>query len=243
MPSIFQSSAAGEILLERGREARGRGGEHRPHGWPTRSVNARSAATTSVGRLPSAAAPQRGLRDLGERSAQLMRPSDLRGRDAGRLGHRVGHDALERALPQVTGDQPDQELPLALRRAPDQPGEQRPAPGLRAGPGERADRLERGVGLGQRQRRLTRWRVCASSAPRPRRRGQAGVGRPRHPPCSGARAGPGRPGVGKAHQRRVTDPDLALRQVARQERDRDRHLVDRDPGQQVRDLVDLRLPA
>ena len=150
MPSIFHSSAAGEIFSRAASRLGAEAASMGRTGWPTRSVKARSAAIDRSAVAVSGCAKRR-LGDLGERSAQLVGPAHLRGRSAGRLGHRVGHDALERALPQVTSDQPDQELPLAVRGPPDQAREQFAPPGLRAWPCEGADLLERGVGLGQVQ--------------------------------------------------------------------------------------------
>ncbi len=56
MPSIFHSSAAGEIFSSAAARLGAEAASIGRTGWPTRSVNARSAATTSSV-LPSAAAP------------------------------------------------------------------------------------------------------------------------------------------------------------------------------------------
>ena len=90
-----------------------------------------------------------------------MGAAHVRARHASRPGDRVRHHAVERALPQVTGQQPDQELALSLRR-PAQQARQQPAPlSLRALPGQRADLAERRVGLGQSQL----WLGTGSPAP------------------------------------------------------------------------------
>ena len=82
-----------------------------------------------------------------------MSSADLGGGHARRFRDGLDHDALQGTLPQVAGQQPEQELPLVLRRPLDEPGQEVPPAGLRTWPGQLADPLERRIGLGQRQRR------------------------------------------------------------------------------------------
>ncbi len=79
MPSIFHSSAAGEIFCKRRLQARCRGGEHRPHGLADAQRERPQRRDDVLGTAVRRGA-ERGLRDLGERSAQLVGPADLRGR-------------------------------------------------------------------------------------------------------------------------------------------------------------------
>src|SRR5258708_31177344 len=74
------------------------------------------------------------------------------------------------------------------------------------------------------------WPACPKSPPTPR------PSRRRRPGPSGRR-------VWQAHQGRIPDAYLPLGEVARQERNRDRNFINRDPRQQLSDLVDLRSSA
>ena len=69
-------------------------------GRPTSRRTASSAST------PPASASGRGRR---EPAGEHERPADARGRDLGRRGDRVQHHALQRALPELAGEQPDEE--------------------------------------------------------------------------------------------------------------------------------------
>src|SRR5262249_10342506 len=85
---------------------------------------------------------------------------------------RIGHDALEGALSEIAGQQPDQELPLAFRGAPEELAEQPPPLRLRARPGDGPDRVERHVDVGQGKAR------AGGRGVRPARLVPAGGGRP-----------------------------------------------------------------
>jgi len=61
-----------------------------------------------------------------------------------------GHDALQRALAQLAGQQANQEPLLVRSGAAEQLADQRLARGRRTLPGHRPDRAEPGVHLGQR---------------------------------------------------------------------------------------------
>jgi hypothetical protein len=78
--------------------------------------------------------------------------ADFGRRHARGLGDGVDHDSRQGALPQVPGQQPEQELALALGCPADQASEQLAPPALRARAGQDADLPEDGVYLGQRQR-------------------------------------------------------------------------------------------
>ena len=153
MPSIFHSAAAGLIRPRAAAMSGADAASIGRAGRPTRSVKPRRAASArSAGELAGGGAgpvpPSAAWATSGSDPPSWCARADLLGRDARGPGDRVGHDALERALPEIAGQQPDQELPLALGGPGEQPGEQ-PAPlGLRAGPGHRADRPERGVDVG-----------------------------------------------------------------------------------------------
>ncbi len=104
--------------VQGGGDVRRRGGEH----GPDRPAHDQREAAQRGQRLGAA---QRRLRHRGQRPAQLVRAPDLlRGHRRG-LGHRVGHHALERALAEVTGQQPDQELAFAHRGPAEELGQQR----------------------------------------------------------------------------------------------------------------------
>ncbi len=132
--------------------------------------------------------------------------------------------------PQVAGQQPDQELPLVLGGLGQQLAQQLAPVGLRAGPGERADGAEGRVGLGQRQRGDRGGRRIGGRAGA--RAGAAGAG-PAPP------AGRGRRRPEQVHDGGVADADLALGQLAGQERDRDRDLPGGDLAEQRGDLGHL----
>ena len=144
-----------------------------------------------------------------------MRAADLLGRDAGGLRDRFGHHALERTLPEIAGQQADQELPLAVGRPGKQRGELLPPQRDRPGSGHRADRGERLVDLGQRERGRITTVICPGS-----------VGGPE-----------------QLADRRVPHADLPLQQLAGQERHGDRDLARLGPRQKRRDLCDFRVPG
>ena len=80
-----------------------------------------------------------------------MSPANQVSRHAGCPRDGLGHDASQGALPEVSGQQPDQERALAVSRAAQQRAEQ-PAPlGLRALAGNCPDGLKRRISAGQRQ--------------------------------------------------------------------------------------------
>jgi len=145
-----------------------------------------------------------------------MSPPDFLRRNARRPGHRVGHDALERALPQIAGQQPDQELSLALRGAAEELGQQPPPFRLGTGPGDGTDRLERDVDVGQGEGRR-----CGP-----------GLRHARIIPNAGA-------DPEQSSERRVSDADLPLQYLSGKEGHRDLHLARRHMTQQRRDLLDL----
>ncbi len=112
---------------------------------------------------------------------QQQRPAYLAGRDAGRRGHRVDHDALQGSLPQL----PDQQLaqePLLDAGGPPEEVRQHAAPrGLGARAGLGSDLLQRGVDLGHgerigvsRRRRLTQRRPAHADLALPELAGQVG---------------------------------------------------------------------
>ena len=127
---------------------------------------------------------------------------DLRGGDLGGLRHRLDHDPLERALAQLPGEQLDQERALALGRPPPERGEQAPPLRLRARAAHLADggecHIRLGNGHGRSRNRSGRFRD------RPRVLA---------------------PGAQQVPERRVPDSDLALAQLAGQERHGERYFV------------------
>jgi hypothetical protein len=216
----------GRDLRQRRGDAGRRGGEHRTD----RPANPqRERAQRRYGLLRSGGRrAQRGLRHLRQRSAQLVSAADLVGRHACRAGHGLRHDPLERALAEITGQQPDQELALGLGGATQQAGQQQAALRLGSGPGRRADRAERAVGFGQGEDGLRRGH------------GRQLAGAVLVPSCLRP------PGCRRAQQVRqggIPDADLPLSQLAGQERDRDGHLGGRHAAEQIGDLADLRATA
>ena len=94
--------------FERSRDVRRRLREHRLDRLQQRQPERRE---------PFAARRQRRGGDVSEVAGQHQRPPHLAGRDAGRLRERVGHQCLQRPLPQLAGQQPCEELLLRLGRA------------------------------------------------------------------------------------------------------------------------------
>jgi len=81
-----------------------------------------------------------------------MGAAHLLGRDPGGAGHGLGHHAFQGALVQFPRQQADQELPLVVAGPAEQARQQPSALRLRARPGDLADHLEHGIGLGHRER-------------------------------------------------------------------------------------------
>ena len=191
-----------ELPLHRGRlaladlgqrfgDARRAGRQHRPH-WPADLQPERAQRLAPAG--------QRRGRHRPQRAAQHHGPAYVGGRHRGGAGHRVGHHPFQRALAQLTGQQPGQELLLGPRGPAEQLTDQGPPRRRRPLPGHRADRREGRVHLGQAQCRR---------------------GRGREPVL---RCWPGGTGPQNLPQGRPADPDLPLRQLSGQVPDRDRHL-------------------
>jgi hypothetical protein len=126
-------------LGQRVPEGRRAGREHRPD----------RAADLQAERAQRLTAPaQRGGGHHAQRTAQHHGPADLRHRHLSGPGDGVGHDALQRALAQLAGQQADQEPLLVRCGAAEQLADQRLARGRRTLPGHRADRAEPRVHLG-----------------------------------------------------------------------------------------------
>jgi len=101
---------------------------------------------------------ERRAGDRSEVRAEHQRAPDGRRRDLRGPSHRLQHQALERALPHLAGEQTAEEPLLVLGRPPEQLGECGSARGLRSRAGSRADpaqgrvhreQLERGTGFGR----------------------------------------------------------------------------------------------
>ena len=108
----------------------GRGlGEHRPD---------RTADLERKAVERGAALGQRGGGDGRQIAAQHRRPPHRRRGDVGGLGDRVGHDAEQRALPQLAAEQATQERLLGAVAAANRLVEQRPG-----GPGSPGPRPRR----------------------------------------------------------------------------------------------------
>ena len=133
----------GAELVHRGGDVRGRRGEHRAH----RAADLEPERAQRLG-----PAGERGGGHGAEVAAQHQRPPQDGGRHAGGAGGGLGHHALERALAQLAREQRAQEALLALGRPPEQGGERGAPGGLRAGPGQRADRGAGRVDLADGQR-------------------------------------------------------------------------------------------
>ena len=131
--------------LERGADVGRGGGEHGGERAPDLQPHLRQ---------PVGPVGERDRGRLGQVAAERERAAHVGLRHLGGAGDRGGHHARERALAEVAEQQPGQEALLVRVGAREQRGE-RLAPGrLRAGAADRADRAERRVDLGDRQRRL-----------------------------------------------------------------------------------------
>ena len=103
---------------------------------------------------PTRAAPrQRRGRHRGQRAAQHHRPAHVCDRHRRGPGHRVGHDPLQRSLPQLTREQPEQEALLVRGGPAEQLPDQSLAFRRRTLPAHRSDRRKPRVHLAQRKRR------------------------------------------------------------------------------------------
>jgi hypothetical protein len=182
------------VIDGRGAEARerlggalGRVGEHRMHGPEELEAEARE---------PRGTVGQRGFRDGASVTGQHDGTAHLAGGQSGRLRERFDEQPFERPLAELADDEATEEVLLGWRRA----GEKRAelAAALRGGSGSAParDALERGVDLGERQRRR------GGGIARVRRRGR----RP-------AEADPALPGL--AGEESHADPDLVRRERAR----------------------------
>jgi hypothetical protein len=141
--------------LERRVEVVARRGEHRLHG------------SQQLERDPAQARGAVGERDRGhgaEVAPQHHCALHVGARQVGRLGHRVGHHAGQRALADVAEQQRGQEPLLGLGRPREQVAHGVAARRLRAGAGQRSHARERvlDVGHGQRLPRSGRRRVSQS---------------------------------------------------------------------------------
>ena len=151
-----------------------------------RPTSSRTAASASSPPARAVAAT------VGQAARQHERAAQHRGGDAGRGRDRVEHHALERALAQLAGEQPDEEGLLLGRGRAEQPGQQRPraAPRTRRRTWRRARRARR------------RRRAPAARAPRRARSGSRTAGAsPRRPGPAGsprrATRSPARPRRGR----------------------------------------------
>ena len=131
-------------------------------------------------REPLAALGQRGGGD----GAQVAREHQPRAgpRRPGRRppARRLDHHALERALPQLAGEEPREELLLRPRRAGEKAGELLAPRRLRARPGRRSDLAQRRVHLEHGRARAARpAREDDRAAPPSRRRSARAAARPR----------------------------------------------------------------
>ena len=113
IPSIFHSTAAGDIRSMAAPMV-GRGGrQHRPQRASYPQREGPQGGQRAVGVRPAGPA-KRGLGYLGQRAAQLMSTADQGGRHPGCPRDGLRHDALLGALPEVPGQQPEQERALAV---------------------------------------------------------------------------------------------------------------------------------
>ena len=101
---------------------------------------------------PGAAAVSGGNAQLRrETPANIAARRISRQRDIGRPRHGLGQDALERSLPQLAEQQPDQELLLVAGRAAEQLAQLLNARGGRSGSGCRLDPVERCIDIHKRR--------------------------------------------------------------------------------------------
>ena len=210
MPSIFHSAAAGDSRSNAdatlGADAASIGRSGRPTCKPTE----RSAAEAADGPW----ACQRGLGHSSEGPAKQIRSADLLGGHFGCTSHRLEHQAVKRALAQVTSEQADQERAFAWRGPLEERRQEPAAVSLRAMPRRRADGCECRIGLGQGQGRPGRpasacwasacWAAASWAGLRAAAVGRSGLA---SCPVSAQQVAEGR----------VPDPDLALAQFAGEE--------------------------
>ena len=99
------------------------------------------------------------------------------GRQAGRAGHRLDHDPLERALAELAGHEPEEELPLVVAEPREQLAQEPP---LRLG-GTLAGRAGDSLRASRPARRARRGSGALRPLGRDRRGGRRGLKRPAHP--------------------------------------------------------------
>ena len=155
IPSSFHSTAAAwpADLGQRLGDARRAGRQHRPH--RPADLQAERAASASLPPASAAAATAPS-----EPRSIIARRTSATGTEAA-PGDRVGHHPFQRALPQLAGQQPEQEPLLGPGGPAEQLTDQRLARRRRPLPGHRPDRGERRVHLGQGQRGRSRGREPA----------------------------------------------------------------------------------
>ena len=122
---------------------------------------------------------ERGLGRGRQVAAEHRRAADVRDRDGGGPGDRLGHDAGQRALAQVAEDQRDEELLLGRGRAAEEALDLLETRASRSRPGERGQALEGGVDLPDGEGGLVGGRGEGRGAPPSPRRSDAGAARPR----------------------------------------------------------------
>ena len=110
------SAPARRRASPRRRPGRPAGPAHRRRRWRSARASARPAGRPAAGTAASASAPPRQRRGGNgrQRAAEHRGAPHVGGREAGRLCHRVGHHAEQRALPQFTAEQAAQEGLLGL---------------------------------------------------------------------------------------------------------------------------------
>ena len=130
--------------LERLRHADGGLREHRLHGAEQLEPEAREAGR---------ALREGDVRDPVQPTREHRRAANLRRRDGGRLRDGLDHDALERALAELTVDEPAEQQLLGLGRAAEELVELSLARSLRPGACRGAEAIERGGDVEQLERR------------------------------------------------------------------------------------------
>ncbi len=143
MPSSLNSAAAGPARARASADVRPGLSQHGLQ---------RAADLEPELRQRGLAGDQHAFRHGSHRPAQHHRPPQGGGGDAGGLGDRVQHHPVQRALAQLTGDQPGQQPLFGRRGAGEEGRELRAAGGLRTGAGQFGQRGERGVDLGHVER-------------------------------------------------------------------------------------------
>ena len=161
-----------ELPLDRCRTGRGERGGDVGRRATRASAARRDPAPCRSPRARRRRRVERGLRRATEVAGEHVRPPHRGDRDARRLGHRVDHHAVERALAQLAAEHLPQQVLLGLGR----PGEdvRRAAPGgaaLTPLPAIAGEPIDGGVDLEHRQRRLggRRRRARRATSPTPRR--------------------------------------------------------------------------